>query len=85
VIAENGGGTPFYCGNKPGGTEELQRRLQTRAAHVLGRSGYGCEISPAYCDVAIRRVQKLIGKPAVLESTGQSFDDVAAERKQVSA
>jgi len=26
------------------------------AAHVLGRVGYGCEISPAYCDVILRRV-----------------------------
>ena len=29
------------------------------AAHVLNRVGLGCEISPAYCDVAVRR----IGKP----------------------
>src|ERR1019366_4484131 len=52
------------------------------AAHVLGRIGYGCEISPGYCDVIIRRVQKLIGKPAVLEGDGRTFDQIAAERKQ---
>src|SRR4051794_18974311 len=26
------------------------------AAHMLGRTGYGCEISPAYCDVIVRRM-----------------------------
>ncbi|MGD1073928.1 MAG: site-specific DNA-methyltransferase [Bryobacteraceae bacterium] len=51
-------------------------------AHVLGRIGYGCEISPGYCDVSVRRVQKLIGKPAVLEGDGRTFDQIAAERKQ---
>ena len=52
------------------------------AAHVLGLIGYGCEISPGYCDVIIRRVQNLIGKPAVLEGDGRTFDQIAAERKQ---
>ncbi len=49
------------------------------AAHVLGRRGYGCEISPGYCDVIVRRMMNL-GIDAVLESNGDSFADVAAKR-----
>jgi site-specific DNA-methyltransferase (adenine-specific)/site-specific DNA-methyltransferase (cytosine-N4-specific) len=50
------------------------------AAEVLGRTGYGIEISPAYCDVALRRISILIGEDPVLAATGQSFHEVAAER-----
>jgi DNA modification methylase len=49
------------------------------AAHVLGRAGYGSEISPAYCDVIVRRMISL-GLDAALESNGDSFADVAAQR-----
>jgi site-specific DNA-methyltransferase (adenine-specific)/site-specific DNA-methyltransferase (cytosine-N4-specific) len=49
------------------------------AAHVLGRTGYGCEISPAYCDVIVRRMMSL-GVDATLESNGSTFADVAAQR-----
>ena len=41
------------------------------AAHVLDRSGYGCEISPAYCDVIVRRMINLGVGSVVLDSTGQ--------------
>jgi DNA modification methylase len=50
------------------------------AAHVLGRIGYGCEISPAYCDVILRRMRELTGEDPVLAATGQSFQEVAEER-----
>jgi len=50
------------------------------AAALLERAGYGCEISPAYCDVILRRIMNLSGNEPVLESTGQSFADVAAAR-----
>ena len=49
------------------------------AAQALGRVAYGCEISPAYCDVIVRRLLSL-GIDAVLESNGDSFGDVAAAR-----
>ena len=49
------------------------------AALALGRTGYGCEISPAYCDVIVRRMMNL-GIDAMLESNGDSFADVAAAR-----
>ena len=50
------------------------------AAHVLGRIGCGCEISPAYCDVILRRMSTLTGQEPVLASTGQSFSQAAHER-----
>jgi DNA modification methylase len=53
------------------------------AAHVLGRSGYGIEISPAYCDVILRRVEHLTGIEPVL-ATGETFNDIAAQRGSVS-
>ena len=43
------------------------------AAEQLGRKCYGMEISPAYCDVIVRRWQQFTGKTATLESTGEPF------------
>jgi hypothetical protein len=50
------------------------------AAEALGRTGFGVEISPAYCDVALRRIATLSGEPPELAATGQSIAEVAAER-----
>jgi DNA modification methylase len=50
------------------------------AAEKTGRLGYGIEIDPAYCDVAVRRLRAVCGLEAVLEATGQPFAEVAAER-----
>jgi DNA modification methylase len=50
------------------------------AAHVLGRTGFGVEISPAYCDVILRRMTNLAGEDAVLADTGQRISAVAAAR-----
>ena len=50
------------------------------AAHVLGRAGYGCEISPAYCDVILRRIEDLAETEPVLAETGEKFREVAAGR-----
>lgn len=47
------------------------------AAEQLGRRCCGIEISGQYCDVAVRRWQKLTGKDAVLESTGETFAERA--------
>jgi len=38
------------------------------AAEQLGRKCYGMEISPQYCDVVVKRWEKLTGKKAVLEA-----------------
>ncbi len=50
------------------------------AAHVLQRAGYGVEISPAYCDVILRRIAQLASEEPVLEGTNQSMAEVAAQR-----
>jgi DNA modification methylase len=50
------------------------------AAERTGRRGYAIEIDPHYCDVIVRRLQKVAGLTATLEETGVAFDDVAAAR-----
>jgi DNA modification methylase len=50
------------------------------AAEKTGRRGYGIEIDPAYCDVAIRRLRAVCGLEAVLEATGQRIGEVEAAR-----
>jgi site-specific DNA-methyltransferase (adenine-specific) len=50
------------------------------AAAILGRVGYGIEISPSYCDVAVRRIANLAGEEPMLADTGQTMTEVAAER-----
>jgi DNA modification methylase len=48
------------------------------AAALLDRVGYGIEISPAYCDVTLRRLESATGLTAMLG--GRSFAEVAADR-----
>jgi DNA modification methylase len=50
------------------------------AAHRTGRRARVIELDPKYVDVAIRRWLKLTKQPAVLEETGESFEEVAAGR-----
>jgi DNA modification methylase len=50
------------------------------AAEKVGRRAYSIEIDPLYVDVAIRRWQEFTKRDAVLVATGQTFDEVAAER-----
>jgi DNA modification methylase len=49
------------------------------AADVLGRAGYGCEISPAYCDVVLRRLINLTGETPLLAGK-ETFSAVAEAR-----
>jgi DNA modification methylase len=51
------------------------------AAERVGRRAFGLEIDALYVDVAIRRWQSFTGKDAILEATGQTFDEVAAAHK----
>jgi len=53
------------------------------AAHVLGRAGYGCEISPAYCDVILQRMKALMDQEPILEATRKPFSEVAGRRAQL--
>lgn len=50
------------------------------AAEKTGRCARLLEIDPGYCDVSLRRWEKLTGKRAVLSGTTLSFEDVQAER-----
>jgi hypothetical protein len=63
--ASGGGVFEPFCGS---GTTLI-------AAEQLGRKCYGMEISPAYCDVIVRRWQKLTGQRAVNEATGELFPE----------
>jgi DNA modification methylase len=47
---------------------------------MTGRHIYAIELNPAYVDVAITRWQDFTGQTATLESTGQTFDEMKAER-----
>ena len=47
------------------------------AAEQIGRHAFCIEIDPHYADVAIRRWQAFTRRDAVLESTGQAFDELA--------
>ncbi len=51
------------------------------AAEMTGRRCYGLEISPAYCDVIVRRWEEFTGKKAKLAATGDSFEQTAKRRK----
>jgi DNA modification methylase len=52
------------------------------AGEVTGRRVYGLEIDARYVDVAIRRFQEFTGRDAVLETTGETFAEVEADRRQ---
>jgi hypothetical protein len=53
------------------------------AADDTGRTCYGCEISPAYIDVAIRRWQEFTESTAIHLETGLTFDQLATRRNQL--
>lgn len=50
------------------------------AAEKTGRHGRLIEYEPGYCETTIRRWQTLTRRAAVLEATGESFNDVSARR-----
>lgn len=50
------------------------------AAEKTGRHAAAMELTPGYVDVALRRWQQYTGKPAILTDTGQSFEEVEAQR-----
>jgi DNA modification methylase len=49
------------------------------AAHRAGRVAYAMELDPRYVDVAVQRVQRVAGIPAVRAEDGKAFDDLAGE------
>jgi hypothetical protein len=50
------------------------------AAERTGRRARAIELDPQYVDVGIRRWQRVSGKQAVLLATGQTWEQVGAER-----
>jgi DNA modification methylase len=50
------------------------------ACEKSGRQARVLEIDPRYCDVICRRFMEFSGKPAILESTGETFAAVSAAR-----
>ena len=50
------------------------------AAEQIGRRAFCIEIEARYVDVAIRRWQRFTGKDAILEPTGQTFEEVLTAR-----
>jgi DNA modification methylase len=50
------------------------------AAETHGRRCLAMEVSPAYCDVAVKRWSKFTGLAAVLADDGRTFEEIAAAR-----
>jgi DNA modification methylase len=50
------------------------------AAEKLGRRGFGVEIDPLYVDVSLRRWQAQTKADAILDSTGETYEEVARRR-----
>jgi hypothetical protein len=55
------------------------------AAAMTGRLAIAIELSPAYVDVGVKRWQDFTGEAAVLDGTGRTFDQIAAERQPQAA
>ncbi len=55
------------------------------AAEKTGRRARLIELEPKYCEVTIRRWEKLTGSEAVLESTGATFAETLAKREAIHA
>ena len=50
------------------------------AAQIAKRRCFGMDIDPVYCTIAIERWQNFTGRQAILAETGQTFEEVKAER-----
>ena len=50
------------------------------ACEAKKKQGFMMELSPAYCDVIVKRWQEFTGKKATLESDGREFDEVGEKR-----
>ena len=50
------------------------------ACQKHGRMARLMELDPRYCDVIVRRWQDFTGQQATLEATGETFDQLQAQR-----
>ena len=55
------------------------------AAELTGRTCYGLELDPKYCDVIVQRWQNFTGQKATLDGNGRTFEQVKADRVGVAA
>jgi DNA modification methylase len=55
------------------------------AAERVGRRAFGLEIDPLYVDVIVRRWQAYTKRDAVLQGSGQTFEEIAATRSTTGA
>ena len=53
------------------------------AAERTGRCCRGVELDPLYIDVILRRYQRETGESAVLEATGETFDELRENRSRL--
>lgn len=51
------------------------------ACEKTNRKCYGMELDEHYCDIIVERWQKYTGKKAILESTGETYECLAQEKK----
>ena len=51
------------------------------AAERQNKQAFLMELTPQYCDVIIKRWQDFTGQKATLEATGQTYDELKAERE----
>ena len=56
------------------------RNSRTHSDEQTGRDCRMMELDPKYCDVIIIRWQNFTGQSATLESTGQTYTELQAER-----
>ena len=54
-------------------------------AEKAGRVCYTMELQGKYCDVIIKRWQDFTGQQATLEATGQTYEELEAERCSAAA
>jgi len=50
------------------------------AAHRTKRRGYGIELDPVYCDVILKRLQRVTGIEPVHVASGRSFAEIGRQR-----
>lgn len=55
------------------------------ACEKTNRNAYLMELDPKYCDVIVNRWQDYTGEKAKLEATGQTYDELKAERLEAVA